>query len=283
MRWINKRHKKNRKRGHAIVRKFLHRGWNDEIGKFVNTSYADLKGERKMERLLLGEQEYHCCYCMRAISVKHKTTLEHIMPRKTKADDHNTICHYLNSARYMKRYVKWTEEPPRQRVKTPPYPHYCAYENLVVSCDGSVWDTSNPDAIASTVHNTCNNIRSDQEIVPIFYDPQVERKLLYERDGELTYDEYKYASTIGAIKLEHATLKLMRQSWAQIAGTQYTTDDVKRAIEDEQLKQNILDNLNLSAADLDFIQRKNIWELLYEYRWFFDYFRYKRDKIKLLR
>lgn len=283
MRWINKRHKNNRKRGHTIVRKFLHNGWNGELGKFVNADYDELKRERKMERLLLKEQGYYCCYCMRAISIKNKTTIEHILPRKTKVDNHNTICHYLNTARYMKHYVKWTDEPPRQRMENPPYPHYCAYENLVASCDGSVWDMSNPDALASTVHNTCNNVRSDQEIVPMFYDPQIERRLLYERDGELTYDEAKYSKTIDAIKLEHSTLKLIRKTWAQIVSKKYTIEEVKRAIGDEKLRLDILDELILAVADIDFLRRKNIWGLLYEYRWFYDYFKYRKNKIKFLR
>lgn len=283
MRWINKRHKKHRKKGHFIVRKFLEKGWDDKVGRYVNTTYSDLQGEHKMEHLLLREQGYHCCYCMRAISVKHKTTLEHILPRKTKENDHNTICHYLNTARYMNRYVRWSKEPPHGRIIVPPYPHYCAYENLVASCDGSVWDMSNPDMLASKVHNTCNNIRKDSKIVPMFYDSQVERRLLYERDGELTYDEAKYRDTIDAIRLEHATLKLMRKSWAQIANTQYDIGNVEKAIDDVQLRESILGELSLLAAEHDFLQRKNIWGLLYEYRWFYDYFKYRRDKIKFLR
>ena len=280
MRWINKRNKKYRKQGHSIVRKFLQQGWNKELGKYVNASYDDLKGQRRMERLLLREQGYVCCYCMRKISVKNKTTLEHILPRKTKENDHNKICHYLNTARFMKRYVKWTDEPLYHKVKTPPYPHFCAYENLVASCDGSVWDMDNPNALASTVHNTCNNIRSDKEIVPMFYDPLVERRLIYERDGELTYDEAKYEATIGAIKLEHDTLKLMRKVWAQISKTHYSADDVKNAILNENLRLNILDELTINAANSDFLKRKHIWAMLYEYHWFYDYFKYRRDNIK---
>lgn len=282
MRWINKRNKENRKRGHAIVGGFLRRGWNAETDKYINTSYDSLKGERKIERLLLREQGYHCCYCMRAISVKYKTTIEHILPRKTKKDNYNAICHYLNSSRFMKRYVRWTDEPPRQKMKVPPYPHYCAYENLVASCDGSIWDKNQPDIFTGSLHNTCNNIRKDKEIIPLFYDSQIERKLIYERDGELTYNETKYGETIGAIKLEHGTLKLIRRAWAQIANTLFTVDDVKKAVDNDRLRLTILDSMVIAAADYDFLSRTNIWELLYEYRWFYDYFKYRRDKIKYL-
>lgn len=283
MRWINKRHKKHRKQGHSIVKMFLQNGWNNDVGRYINASYSDLQSERKMEHLLLREQGCLCCYCMRTISVKHKTTLEHILPRKTKESDSNKIYHYLNTARFMKRYVKWTEEPPHKRIKVPPYPHYCAYENLVASCDGSVWDMNEPDKLASKVHNTCNNIRKDKDIIPMFFDSEIERKLLYERDGELTYDEEIYGTTIDAIQLEHSALKLMRKSWAKLAKTQYTIDEVQKAVNDEQLRQTVLGEIGLTAAENDFLQRKNIWGLFYEYRWFYDYFKYRRDKIKFLR
>lgn len=89
----------------------------------------------------------------------------------------------------------------------------------------------------------------------MFYDSQVERRLLYERDGELTYDEAKYGATIEAINLEHRTLKLLRKIWAQIAKTHYTKEDVKSAIDDEKLRQKILGVLRIQAADYDFLYK----------------------------
>lgn len=272
MRWINKRIKKNRKRGHAIVNKFLYRGWDKTSGRYVNCCYSDLQGEGKMTRLLLREQGYLCCYCMRAISYKSHTTIEHVLPRKTKIDDNNTITHYMNSARFMKRYVKWTEEPPRYRVNVPPYPHYCAYENLVASCDGSVYDLSNPDyKYPSKLHNSCNNFRSNEEIIPLFFLKEINRLLIYERDGELTYDE-KYSHTIKVINLEYDTLKLMRRAWAKVS-EYYTVDDVKKAITDVELRNEIIDDARFNAFDGNLLQNTNLWNLLYDFRWFYTYFK----------
>lgn len=274
MRWINKRDKQNRKQGHAIVTKFLKRGWDKTAGKYVNCHYSDLQGEGSMTHLLLREQGYVCCYCMRAISYKKHTTLEHVLPRKTKKDDYNTIIHYLNAARYMKRYVKWTDEPPQYRVKVPPFPHYCAYENLVASCDGSVYDINNPDyQFPSRLHNCCNNIRDKKEIIPMFYLKNINRILIYEYDGELTYDD-KYESTIKAINLEYPTLKLMRRAWAKISRV-YNVEDVKKAVVDKELREVIIDDLLLSSADGYLLKKDNFWNLLFEYRWFYTYFRKK--------
>lgn len=82
--------------------------------------------------------------------------------------------------------------------------------------------------------------------------------------------------------MEHGTLKLIRRAWAQIANTLFTVDDVKKAVDNDRLRLTILDSMVIAAADYDFLSRTNIWELLYEYRWFYDYFKYRRDKIKYL-
>ena len=274
MRWINKRDKQNRKRGHAIVKKFLNRGWDKTLGRYVNCGYSDIQGEGSMTHLLLREQGYLCCYCMRTIAYKKHTTLEHVMPRKTKMGDYNTITHYLNSARYMKRYVKWTKEPPRYRVKVPPFPHYCAYENLVASCDGSIYELKNPDyQYPSKLHNCCNNIREQKEIIPMFYLKNINSVLIYEKDGELTYDDM-YDSTIQAINLEYPTLKLMRRAWAKICRG-YTVEDVKNAVDDKDLRDIIIDDSLLSSVDGNLLKKDNFWNLLLEYRWFYSYFKKK--------
>ena len=271
MRWINKRNRKNRKQGHAIVAKFLKRGWVEQFGRYINSSYSNLQGEGKMTHLLLREQGYFCCYCMRTISYKRHTTIEHVLPRKTKKGDYNTITHYLNSIGFMKRYVKWMEEPPKRKVKVPPYPHYCAYENLVVSCDGSVYDIENPDyRYPSKLHNCCNNFRSNDEIIPMFYLKKINKLLTYERDGELTYDD-KYKATIEAVNLEHDTLKLMRRAWAKVSRW-YTVDDVKRAMTDLTFRNEIIDDSLMNAFDSNILQHSNFWNLFYEYRWFYTYF-----------
>ncbi len=280
MRWINKRNRKNRKQGHDIVGKFLQRGWDKMNGKYINCSYSDIQGEGELTHLLLREQNYLCCYCMRSISYKGHTTIEHVLPRKTKKDDHNTITHYQNMARFMKRYVKWTEEPPTKRIKIPPYPHYCAYENLVASCDGSIYDLINPDyQYPSRLHNCCNNYRNNDEIIPMFFLENINHILVYERDGELTFDE-KYQNTIKAINLEHDTLKLMRRAWAKISDI-YSVDDVKNAMTNVSFRDEIIDDSNFNAFDGHLLCNSNFWNLLYEYRWFYTYFKKKKKRVLL--
>ena len=274
MHWINKRNRKNRKQGHSIVRKFLQRGWDSELGRYINTSYSDLLSEGKMTHLLLREQGYHCCYCMRAISFKGHTTIEHILPRKTRATESDIILHYLNFTRFMKRYVMWSPEPPVKRVTRPPYPHFCSYENMVVSCDGSIRDMNNPDeSYSSRLHSCCNNFRSNKEIIPMFYLKNIKQILTYERDGELTCDD-KYEATIKALNLQHETLKLMRKAWARVC-CDYTEEDVKSARKDKELRNFIVDDSGLNSSEGSFLIKDDIWNVFYEYRWFYSYFKNK--------
>lgn len=272
MYFINKRNKRNRKQAHSIVNKFLHRGWNKEFGRYVNCDYSDLQHEGKMKLLLLREQKGLCCYCMRQISFKKHTTLEHVLPRKTDGKDCNAILYYLNSARFMKRYVMWTPEPPQRRVFRPPYPHYCAYENLVASCDGSIYDVDNPEIrYVGKLHNSCNNHRGNAKILPLFFNSHINELIIYEKDGELTFDEDLYGETIRAINLEYPTLKLMRRAWAEVC-VHYTPEDVKIAMVDKEFRRDIINDTNLNVFDRHTMTFDNMWSLFYEYRWFYGYF-----------
>lgn len=209
---------------------------------------------------------------MRHISFKEHTTLEHILPRKTDGKDFNTITYYLNTARFMKRYVKWTLESPKKRVKVPPYPHYCAYENLVASCDGNICDVNKSEIkYVGKLHNSCNNFRGNAKIVPLFFNSHANTQLRYETDGELTFDEDLYGETIKAINLEYPTLKLMRRAWAEMC-IQYTPEDVKRAKTDREFRQDIINDTNLEVFDRHIMTYDNMWNLFYEYRWFYSYF-----------
>jgi hypothetical protein len=129
----------------------------------------------------------------------------------------------------------------------------------------------------SNLHNTCNNIRQSKKIVPIFYNSHAKDVISYEPDGELTYDEDLYKETIDAINLEYPTLKLMRRAWADIC-LRNTPEDVKRAQKDDILRQEIIDDTNLNVFDSYLMSLPNIWNLLFEYRWFYTYFREKFSK-----
>ena len=122
MQYISKYNYK--KKGHAVIRRFLRRQWDKEAGCYFNLNYNQLKRDKSFEYLLINEQHRFCCYCMRHLS-KGEVTLEHVMPQKIKNKvPVSDIIYYAQFGRLKKRYVKYMESIPKdRRLKIPPYPH----------------------------------------------------------------------------------------------------------------------------------------------------------------
>ena len=77
MQFINKF--KYKRKGHRIIKAFIKDKWNNDIQRYVNLNYNELKRIKAFKYLLLREQQGFCCYCMRKIPF-NEVTLEHVMP-----------------------------------------------------------------------------------------------------------------------------------------------------------------------------------------------------------
>lgn len=77
MQFINKF--KYKRKGHRIIKAFIKDKWNNDIQRYVNLNYNELKRIKAFKYLLLKEQQGFCCYCMRKIPF-NEVTLEHVMP-----------------------------------------------------------------------------------------------------------------------------------------------------------------------------------------------------------
>ncbi|MDR0895178.1 MAG: hypothetical protein LBN06_07775 [Prevotellaceae bacterium] len=266
MKWINKSNGKYRKRGRRIVENFLDRAWSEQESSYINCNYKSLKDEHRIDRLLLEQQHYHCCYCMRLVDFKQHTTLEHIIPHKLKCEEMRT----------------------KVSREDPPYPHFCAYENLVVSCDGSIPDPEYPNIILpGKLHLCCNNVRGNDKILPLFFIRRISKDIIYKPNGEIDYrkgkyekkEKYekrrtKYKETIEALKLEHGTLKLMRRAWAGIVvGNRFTIDDIRNAGKDKQLREDILLESPIPVEDSKTLKSDLYWNTFFSYNWFYSYFK----------
>ena len=277
MKWIHKGKGKFHKQGNRIVTNFVERAWNENAKRYVNCDYDSLKKERRMERLLLEQQRNHCCYCMRTVHFKQHTTLEHVIPHHSP----NADCVEWYQKRYprLRKNVMYyhVSERPDKKITVPPYPHFCAYDNLVVSCDGSIPDPNRPDiTLPSKLHLCCNNARGNKTILPLFFIRKIGKEIIYETDGELTYNEHKYRETIQTLNLEHKTLKLMRRTWANIVkGKHFSIEDVHKAIYDKALREQLLEDSLVSTQDAKVLRTDIYWNTLYSYSWFYGYFKRK--------
>lgn len=275
MRWIDKNKKEFRKRGRHLVAKFLEQSWNKDLNRYVNCDFPSLKKKKELERLLINQQQGLCCYCMRRISFKQHTTLEHILPHRPQSMD--DVKWYFQTYPRLRHFVTYYHiaEHPYRKIKVPPYPHFCAYDNLVVSCDGSIPDPSRPNiTLPSKLHLCCNNARGNVRIQPLFFIRRISKDIRYETDGELTYEETQYGETMQALRLEHDTLKLMRRTWANIARyNYYRVEDVRKAISDKALRNNILSDSHVPMRDANNLKTDIYWNTLYSYHWFYGYFK----------
>lgn len=277
MRWINKRDKRNRKHAHQIVNHFLGKAWDEESGCYVNCDYDTFKGSMRFKSLLYHEQEGFCCYCMRKLDLreKGKSTLEHVIPHKVNEKD---IAFYYAHVPHLKKNVKVllvNKDTPRLK-HFHPYPHFCAYENLVLSCSGSIYKTDNPtNEYASKLHECCNNSRGTKRVIPMFFFKT--QPFEYEPNGFLSFPS-QYEESIKVLRLETTdNLCLMRRAWASIV-KYHTINEVALAIENPSLREEILMDTTLTTQDAKRLKHDLYWKLLYEYQWFDGYFRKKFNK-----
>lgn len=288
--WISKRNKARRRKGHRIVNCFLHEAWNPEEKLYVNCTYGSFKRNREMKQLLHQEQNGFCCYCMRSLKVGEHTSLEHVMPQnpvdKQNHTDFKKISYYKRFNNNFKRYViyKHLNGTVKKWHSGPPYPHFCAYENLVLSCDGSLFieeDKMNG-KFPSKIHLCCNEQRGNELIVPLFFIKNISELITYHRDGSIGISPHLVKSsslqkmlsdTIDCLALEHSRLQIIRQAWYHIAvSCMYDVEQVRKACTDEALRQRIMMDSGIPLKLVNRISHPIYWSLLCEYFWFYKYF-----------
>lgn len=152
----------HKEEGNAIIDDLLADCWIDEQNQYINADYDNglcdkrRTAQRDLTHVLLENQQYYCCYCMKLLARDNTTTLEHIVPYSTvKQEEFDTylVCDELtNNVVCKSAFDRVTKAIPPAK-----YPHDIAYHNLVASCD-------------SNIH--CNHYRSNNFIWPLFYDTE---------------------------------------------------------------------------------------------------------------
>lgn len=260
-----------KKKGHAIIKKFIHDHWDKETGCYFNLNYNELKRNKSFERQLIKEQHGFCCYCMRRLNDK-EITLEHIIPQKIKKNNlESDVKYYAQFGRLKRRYVKYMESIPKDRkLKLPPYPHSMAYENIVASCTGKIYNEGKQ----YTLHQCCNNFRGNKRIIPCFFTPEIEIDVKYRTDGTIDCPE-RYDDTIKKLNLEHRSLVFIRKIWASIVKANITIRDVQNAKKDELLRGDIISDINIKRDERKQLENAIYWDLLNEFCWFYEYYHKK--------
>lgn len=271
MQFINK--SKHKKKGHLIVKSFIKGQWQYDIQRYVNLEYNELKRCDAFKYLLLKEQRGFCCYCMRKIPL-NDVTLEHVIPHHIKDHAHkkDEIKYYTQFGRLKRKYVYYCPDadiPPSPPLRIPPFPHCIAYENLVASCNGKVFEGG--DAYVLHKSKCCNNFRGNDRIIPLFFIPRIAEIICYEIDGTLTYIE-KYHPTISSLNLMHHTLIFIRKVWAKIVINNISLSLVNKGLTDSDVRKNIIDDIDIDRSERNTLKVESYWKLLIEFYWFYNYF-----------
>lgn len=155
-----------------------------------------------IDEILLPEQDFHCCYCMRSI-VDHTddASIEHIIPQHTSTQDQMDV--YFSHGGLNNNNVCLTPNYVRRNSVGAPYPHHVAYHNFAVACQ------------------KCNSSRGHNEIEPIFLFDNIENEVTYnQQTGEVEWIfDPAYVSvtptlpTLEKLDLNRPLLKAIRAVW----------------------------------------------------------------------
>ena len=269
MQFINKLIKENEDEGNAIVETFMAGQWQDDSQRYVNLDYDGFSGRRsEMVKLTVKEQDNFCCYCMRLIT-DDNATLEHVIPNKTSSLAEFDKYSYVDILK--EKVVFWTRSYNDIKQFTPPFPHMIAYYNLVASCNGGIYDYDQKNIERKiTLNQCCNSPRGKKEIKLLFYFADIEERISYTKDGDISVDE-DMEDTIEILNLNHKSLKRIREAWHFIS-KKFTVNDVKVAIDNPDLRDDILSEMPYSIAVDPTLYTDIYWNLLYQYNWFYKYY-----------
>ena len=251
----------------------------EAFNRFRNHQYNSHSphAEADFKSLLLREQEWRCCYCMRRISADVKdSNIEHLVPKKCTLDEYSYYASYSDMLNYHVCHSETFEgrnyASKQAAARSRSLPHMVAYENLVASC-------------METRH--CNSARGNEKIPPLPLIRDIESVYFYSRAGMMVTDnaDVEYKKAIDVLGLNHETLWKIRLLWrkaveagyevAQITGLTTTAD-----------RQGFLCAIFNSQSITDLAPRWQdfaplvdngstyYWDLFVRYDWFFDYYKH---------
>lgn len=302
MKWINKNDPPYKKAGNKICKAYLDkcRNHNNRYqgirydGRDPGTGKIFCGNFRKvMTNILLENQDSYCCYCMRKLKINQKeedsdmvVTREHIIPRGfTQADDEKLSSYYQLCPELSDSEViltdKFEHKDYNQSKALPPYPHKIAFNNLVVSCNGTFpYVRNNKDNKAKIC---CNEYRQEKDAYPIYFIRDIENMVDYLDDGDIqikiTVEDkirHKIEDVIRNTHLACDSLKDIRYLWFLLSDN--PKQDIYQCRNEDQRNHLLSKNLYKDGINIDdrisnlhssFI-KDDFWQTFLLYDYFYD-------------
>lgn len=259
-----------------FVTNFIDANWleqNDGSYKYQNIGYPQVKNPVNQFRgYFVDEQHGKCCYCCREILNNNSTELEHIIPR-TKSEIGDFIPYYNLSVILRNNVVPQSvfETSDVQLIK-PPFPHHIAYHNIVASCNGRTFESSES-------FTCCNRERGDDFIPPFNVMPDA---INYLPDGTIVYmNDVANRDYFEILNLNKGILNNIRRLWFLFSESQLTLDEILQDNNDvESIREKVVQfgiaNSVTPSVDVKLVQtfsNQGLWDTFIKYSYFLDYYR----------
>ncbi len=306
MRYIEKTGTHFEDKGVKVCQKFLDSRWDARRNCYPQKVVYKANKLSDLRQILVDEQTPDglvngvCCYCMRKLytvdSQQHtfNVTLEHVIPQRIKEglwNKHKNDFQSFDCLKDDKVTVCYGGElsDDKTQITQIPHPHYVSYHNLVASCDGETFckikkNTESDDDVDTDaqslkiVSNCCNLKRGEQFIMPIFFYSDIEQRFGYDKEGKLEYpDEFDDLwFDKDHLNLSCDWLNGVRKFWYEFSQlNQYSEDSVEKAITDEKLRVEILEEVDPVNTMFQGFNNDRLWVILSEYSWFYNYYKNK--------
>lgn len=258
-----------------FVNEFIDDNWleqNDGTFKYQNIGYSQVRYPVDVFRgFFVDEQNNKCCYCCRNIINNHSTELEHIIPRaKTNLLEFQP---YYELSDILENNVVPQNifESATTELDKPPFPHHIAYHNIVASCNGKTFESSE--------NFTCCNRERKDDFVPPFN--LMQNAIGYLPDGTIVYfQDLENRNYFEILNLDKDILTNIRRLWYLFAQSQLTLEQVLLDEFTETIEEKIVGfaiGKSITPAQdiklLETFSNQNIWSIFKEYSFFFDYYR----------
>lgn len=263
----------------AYVSNFIDGQWQNDSNRYIGVGYDDgAFNKATLKGYCLEEQNNVCCYCSREIENNPQTELEHIIPRARNIDNVELQRYFLYSNILSQNIILQSEFSAATALQeTPPFPHHIAYHNIVASCNGITFKSSED-------FTCCNRKREDDFIPPYNL---IQNNIFYLNDGTIystidtTYFEqgipYK---SITHLNLNKQTLKNIRRIWFLLSKTDVDINELLQATSIAEFKEIFTLYLRVHLLKvpsdnnlIDSFENETSWKVLMQYKYFLTYFR----------
>lgn len=242
---------------------------------------------QRMAQVLLENQNYRCCYCMRKLEPNPPVigdamvTIEHVVPRSfTGSANGADFARYKSFVPGM-NYVELNDvfEAQAGAQTVPPFPHAVAYDNMVVSCNGTF--PSVREIEGRDIPVCCNRKRGDASIMPVYFLPDIEGYIDYQKNGGMQAKPTSphYADVDEVIRVAELycdSLREVRRLWFELRNCTMeeiqscATEMDREAVLNKALNVSLAMREPLKVADMiSKYKKKDYWDTLMLYDVFY--------------